>query len=520
MKITQDEMNLLRTWRAKPEVFFRDVLKWKPWEKQVEILHSVRDNKETFVKSCNAAGKSWLGAGLVIYWLATREGKVVTTAPTWRQVKSILWSKIGSQCSKAPHLGLRPMQTRLDVAPDWFAEGLSTRTPDRFQGYHNNVLIVVDEAGGVDNDEIWGAIAGNLTDDKNDRLLAIGNPTNIETPFGRMCTSKVKGRKVITISAYDVPNVKQGKEVVPGLITKPFVEARLAEWGIDNPLFQARILGEFPPISGDSMFPMAWMDRAFNYDTSDEVWDENLNMYVKIPNPLPDLTGIGGSAIGFDVAAGGADNNALCYRVGNKVVAVRGWKEIDTSDLVYHQTKPSLYGWIDNFMPETVHIDSVGPGQIIYRYALKHKKTDERYKRLKFRPFIAQKKAIRENNYANAKAEAYWHFRQLLSQNLVDLSSITGDMRMSLEKQAASIKWKPDNKGRIQVESKEKLRAQHGWSPDELESIIMSFYGSSSPAVSVDAVASFDYTENRLEEKESKLVKKFDYDYNLYARVS
>ncbi len=91
----QQEAKLMRVWMARPEKFFADVLGWEPWEKQIEILHSIRDNRETFVQSCNAAGKSWLAAGIVLWWTITRfNGKVITTAPTWRQVKDVLWAKI------------------------------------------------------------------------------------------------------------------------------------------------------------------------------------------------------------------------------------------------------------------------------------------------------------------------------------------------------------------------------------------------------------------------------------------
>ena len=522
MKLKNEELNMIKLWRQKPHIFFRDVLKWHPWEKQLEILDSIQENKETFVQSCNSAGKSWFAAGLVIWWVVTRQGKVVTTAPTWRQVKSILWAKIGSQCAKAPHLGLKPMQSRMDIAPDWFAEGLSTRTPDRFQGYHGNVLIIVDEAAGVDDPEIWAAIAGNLTDHKNDRLLAIGNPTDPATPFGSMCRWNKPGvRKTIKISAYDTPNVRQQKEVIPGLVTYEFVKQKEVEWGEQSPLFQARILGEFPSVSGMSMFPLAWLQRAFEYDTSDQVYNEELKQYTLAPNPLPDLTD-GGSAIGLDVAAGGADNNAICYRVGGKVIALQAWTDVDTSEIVAGEENPktpSLFKWVDNYRPEVVYVDAVGAGQPIYRYAQKHKKTDPKYLGLRIRPFIAQKTAMREDYYTNMKAEAYWHFRDLLRENKVDLSMIQGAMRETIELQASKIMWEPDNRGRVKIQSKERIRAKEGWSPDELEALIMSFYGSDKPKADAGSTASFEYGSAASgDDGGHPYVTSFDYDYSKYTR--
>ena len=515
--LEKSERDLIRKWRSNPAFFFTTVLGWEPWDKQRVILQSLLENKETYVQSCNSAGKSWLAAGIVIWWLATRNGKVITTAPTWRQVKSILWSKIAVQCQRAPILGMKPLQSRLDVGPDWYAEGLSTRQPERFQGYHGKVLVVVDEASGIENEEIWGSIDGNLTDFKEDRLLAIGNPNDPESPFARKCKlpNRKGSKKTIKISAFDTPNVKQGKKVVDGLVTAEFVREKTIEWGVNSPMYQIRILGEFPKTGGMSMFPLAWLERAFNYETED-IWIDTAHGVEMVPG-YPDLSS-GEGVMGFDVAAGGADNNALCYRDGGKVLDLQGWQEIDTSELVVAENNPaapSLYSWVDKYMPGVVQIDAVGPGQIIYKYAQKHKNSDPRYKDLRFRPFIAQAKPIRENFYANKKAEAYWQFRLRLQENRVDLSSLPNDRREAVEKQAAVITWRPDGNGKVQIDSKEKLRSKHGFSPDELEAMIMAFYGSDQFKVDREAVAAYTYEKNAWDD-DNELVAAFDYNYEMY----
>ncbi len=510
---SKEDRQLNRIYLARPEHFMDQELGWQPWEKQVEILHSLRDYKETFVKSCNAAGKTWLAAGIVLWWVLTRRGKVITTAPTWRQVREVLWAKVGAQCAKVPQLGIKPLQTRVEIEPDWYAVGLSTRTPDKFQGYHGNVLIVVDEAAGVTDPEIWAAIDGNLTDFKHDRLLAIGNPTDPSSVFAAKCKmpmTRGKVRNVITISAYDTPNVMAGHEVVPGLITKQFVDQKRQEWGENSPLYQARILGEFPRTGTQSLFPLSWLDRAFAYDTTGE-------------NPLPDISdGVG--VLGFDVGGGGMDNNAMCYRTGGKIQAIVGWPEIDTSELVLGEetNQPAFYKWVDKFGPTVAYIDATPPGKPIYDYARKHKRTSERYSRLRIRPFIAQKTARDEKMYMNMKAEAYWQFRKLLETTNLDMSLIQGEMRDRIETQANAIRWDLDAKGRVRIESKEKMRAREGFSPDELEAAIMAFYGANNPKVDPNATANFNYGGDEDEDfsasRSLDLVRSFDYDYGAYTR--
>src|ERR1035438_1159843 len=65
--------------------------------KQKEILDSVIDHKHTAVHSSNSIGKSFSMARLAAWWIEIHgpgEAFVVTTAPTWHQVESILWKEL------------------------------------------------------------------------------------------------------------------------------------------------------------------------------------------------------------------------------------------------------------------------------------------------------------------------------------------------------------------------------------------------------------------------------------------
>ena len=108
---------------------------------------------------------------------------VITTAPSERQVKELLWREIRQLYM--PHrdtIGGKLTRTRLDFAPNRYAYGFSTNTEDRFQGFHSgNILVVVDEASGVD-EFIYYAIDGILTT-QNAKLLLIGNPHGLAGTF-------------------------------------------------------------------------------------------------------------------------------------------------------------------------------------------------------------------------------------------------------------------------------------------------------------------------------------------------
>lgn len=452
---------LLKMHLAKPEVFAKQRLNFTPWDKQVEIMHSVRDYKETYVQSCNAAGKSQIAAAIVLWWILTRKGQVVTTAPTWRQVEDILWSKIRGYAHRNPALGIDPFKTRLDMEPEWFATGVSTRIPDNLQGYHNNVLVVVDEACGIENADIWTALDGNLTSSKNDRLLAIGNPTNPDVEFARRCGKPIKGRNNIRISAFDVPNVKERREVIPNLISHDFVEQKAEDWGTDSSYYLARVLGKFPRNVGDTLFPLSWLDRAFMYE-----YDIN----PQIAN--------GTKSIGLDVAGAGADANSLCYRSGGKIWRIENWQNFDTSEIVLgddfgDNNNPYLFGWIDQYNPDVVVIDSVAIGKPIFDQAKKHKRSNPQYRSLNIRGFNGKNTPVRDDLYANLKAEAYFNTRKLFQMGAIDLSSLDADMKERIERQAGAIRYQPDSKGRTIIEDKKSMKKRVGFSPDDLESMIM-----------------------------------------------
>jgi hypothetical protein len=251
-----------------PAFFVEEVLGDDAWDTQIRIMESVRDNRVTAVPSCHSSGKSWT-AGRISLWFGSSfiGSKVITTAPTERQVKGVLWGEIhrAAKSSRYPIGGdATAMMLKFDAdhwiwgftAPDW--------DESRFQGFHApHILVVVDEASGISKalmDQIDSLLAGGHA-----RKLLIGNPVISGCSFERDCnSSKVN---TIPISAWDTPNFLTfgiteadmvsgewerkigGQEMPhPELITPDWVAERLELWGVDSNAWQSRILGEFPEV--------------------------------------------------------------------------------------------------------------------------------------------------------------------------------------------------------------------------------------------------------------------------------
>ena len=82
---------LLAACRDDPARFQAEVLGRTLWTRQVAVCEAVAKSPITVVPAGRAVGKSFLLAGLVLWWLYTRpKSLVITTGPDFRQVVSVL----------------------------------------------------------------------------------------------------------------------------------------------------------------------------------------------------------------------------------------------------------------------------------------------------------------------------------------------------------------------------------------------------------------------------------------------
>ena len=246
-----------------PTDFAHSVLRVDLWSKQREVLSAITEHRRVAVKAGNGLGKGFSAAVAVLWFLHTHDPAIVLiTAPTFRQVRYILWRQIHVLHRRAPDvLKGKLLDTRWELAEDRYALGLSADTADQFQGFHcPNVFIVVDKAEGV-SDSIYEAIEAVMTSDGS-RLLLIGNPTTVSGVFRRAFHEERSIYHCITISAMDSPNVKTGRITIPGLTTPGWVEERRQIWGEENPLYRARVLGEFPDQAPDTLVPLSAVEAA------------------------------------------------------------------------------------------------------------------------------------------------------------------------------------------------------------------------------------------------------------------
>jgi len=445
-------MTTKTTWHEKrlvhqvldPLHFVRKGLGGIPWHKQVEIIESVRDNPRTTVRSCEISGKSWTAAAIALWFLVTKPpATVITTAPTFRQVRDILWREIAAHyhAAKIP-IGGELTQTGLDLtgvinaygmAGKSFAIGLSTDEPERFQGFHNdNVLVIVDEASGVP-ESLFQAIENPLGGGFS-RLLLIGNPSQVSGGFYDSFKSPLYNK--IHISAFDTPNFATETTVLPFLISRQWVEERRMEWGEDTPLWQIYILGEFAEEQTDALISLRHIEAAQNRELDRE----------------------GARIIGVDIARFGEDKSVAVVRSGRKILEVAVWSKTDLME-----STGRVVQLIKHYEPEETRVDSIGLGAGVV-----DRLKEQGYR---VRGVNVAAKAQNENMYSNLRAEMYWSLRQRFENGEIDIPK---DPVLLAE--LSGLKMKPPNsRGQIVIEGKEDMKKRGMRSPDRADALALCF---------------------------------------------
>jgi phage terminase large subunit len=454
---------IARRLQTNPVEFVTEILGVTPWGKQVEILEAVRDHPRTAVRSCHGAGKSFI-AGQVILWFLYSfcPSIVLSTAPTWRQVEKLIWKEVRASYrrAKVPLGGnLLPKRPEIQIIQDeWYAIGLSTNEPDRFQGFHEeNILVVGDEAAGVP-EEIFEAIEGVLTSE-HARLLLLGNPTSIGGTFYN--AFRMPGWKTIAISAFDTPNFVAfgitrediandtwekkitGELPHPKLITPEWVADKYQRWGPTSPAYQARALGQFPTEGEDTLIPLAWIEAAMSR------WEE-------VPEGEP-------VEIGVDVARFGSDKTVIATRRGRKVLPLKIFSKLDTMETVGHVISEQREA-----KASTIKVDVIGMGAGVV----------DRLKEQDY-PVIGinvAEAATDNEKFTNLRSELWWNLRERLDPNpKINPEPIALPQDDELLADLSGIKYKIDSRGRIQVESKEDMKKRLGRSPDYGDAVVLAF---------------------------------------------
>lgn len=472
---------------------------------QDRICEEVVNYDRVAVSACHAVGKTFLLARIALWFLyCFRNSIVITTAPTARQVEMLLWGEIGVAVKNAKYnLGGSLSGTKLQIADKWYALGFSPKKEaggddtkeqkgSTFQGWHGDyILIIFDEAVGVPAD-IWTQVEGLLTSGKIVKFVCIANPTTKNCNFYQ-CFQLASWRKVY-LSCFDSPNliangitnkvellaelakinemteddrldhIKNYRKPVPHLLSCQWVMEKLIEWGIDHPLFQSKVLGEFPDVDDSTIIQLGDVEIA----------QARTHLPAK---KAPRF-------IGVDVARYGDDKTVFTELTGTVHTRTKTLVKRDTM----HVTGELVNFIKDDYAGEDiiVCIDATGIGSGVYDRINEMIKTNDKDAKLPkslrvleihFGASVKQlqkgdkptdKESLEQDTYINVKALMFFDLAHALKTEL----RLRKDAIYPTE--LPTIKYKFNSTGKTQVESKDEYKKRTGKkSPDHADSLAL-----------------------------------------------
>lgn len=339
-----------------PDVWVRWRLHEWPWSQQRQIMRAVAAHRKLAVHSCHGIGKDWTAARIISWWLTENPPNsafVISTAPTFAQVRAILWREV-RQAHRTGNLPGRVNMTQWLINDDLVGFGRKPADHDEhtFQGIHAlRVLVVLDEAGGVPVGLFEDA--ERMVTTEQSRILAIGNPDREGSYWHQVCTDPRLGWEVLHVSAEDTPNFTGEyvpDNVRPLLVSKLWAREQRERYGEGSAEYLGRVLGVFPSIAAQTVVTMEMYRAA--------------SRRPQVDGPTDALARLAAAAaggydvqLGCDIGGGGNDPSVIRERRGRR--AGRQW-------IVHSSDSQEIADAIADAARETgahrICIDSIGVG--------------------------------------------------------------------------------------------------------------------------------------------------------------
>jgi len=162
--------------------------------------------------------------------------------------------------------------------------------------------------------------------------------------------------------------------------------------------------------------------------------------------------------VGVDIARYGDDKTVICYRKGRKVTKMTVLSKVDTVELAN-----KLTNIIKEDRPARVFLDMGNTGAGVYDIL-----NDRGFSKI-VRGINFGGRAINDDRYFNKRAEMWGEANEWLKGQveLISDDELLDDL--------CSVNKSYDSKGRLQLESKDKLKERVGRSPDKADAFVLTF---------------------------------------------
>lgn len=475
-------------WADDPVGFIQH-LGYELTDEQLQIAYSVQHNRVTNVQAAHGVGKTFLAALLLVWWVICVRGEAISTAPTARQVKELLWKEVNKAVinNGLPDENLGRVHYYLDESARAIGFTANDNNSNAFQGVHAaRLLIIEDEACGISNEIDDGAVS--CATGAQNRILRIGNPIVPNNAFHRACMlghirvpvwshpniawayekSKEDGihrlkpevrAEIVNPDGTLVPQEDWPEElprdVVPGAISVFYVEETARPRGEKSAFWLGRVEGLFPEDASMAIIPPSyWIAARARYDADPEYWEMLARAQVK-------------RSYGLDVGDviddhGGARWDGPVLRWAAKKV-VQG----DRLDVhrAAHWIAPHVRKKLD-----TVYVDAIGIGAGTLAELLRMNVPTQGVK--------WSEAAKKPESFINCKIEDFWRFRTRLVEGTAAIAPFDDpNLEAEAMRQFGGTYFEELANGKLRMELKRLTIERLGCSPNIADAIVLASRG-------------------------------------------
>lgn len=434
----------IRLWREKPQVFVREVFGVTPDAWQDGILDIFPTHPRIAMKAAKGVGKTAILAWLCWNFLLTRpHPKIAATAISGENLKDNLWTELAHWMHKSPLLEtVFEWQAERIVAREhpetwwmsarrWSKSANAEQQGNTLAGLHSPyVMIVLDESGGIP-DAVMANAEGIGSSAKEWHIVQAGNPTHLEGPLYRACTSERDLWYVVEITS-DPDDPKRTSRV-----SIQWARDQIKKYGADNPWVLVNVFGRFPPSSLNALIG----PDEVNAVLGKHIREEQYTFAAKI--------------LGVDVGRFGDDPSIIMPRQGKAVfnpivmrnatstqgggAVARKWEDWDADACMVDATGGYGGGWCDQLV-------QLGRHPIEVQYAGKP----------------------HDPKFFNKRAEIWWEMCEAIKSGTVlpNIPEIVGELT------TPTYAFKGD---KILIEDKDQVKARLGRSPNYADALATSY---------------------------------------------
>ena len=470
--MAQTNEKMLDRWRNSFLLFCKEALRFKPTNQQlvaINILNKLvqvrrkknikkkklTEEEEKHMKvvglsimSGRGTGKDAMAAIFILWFFCMfQPAKVAVTAPSAKQLKSVIWSEINKWVDMKDMKGnyIFPFRDSLEIfseniykkgglrkstfvtAKTAKVNGTEDEQKETLSGIHEKYMaFILDESSGIPYG-VYKPLKASLTDEVN-LMLNIFNP-NRTTGFAYDIHYGKEKDSWITLRWDYSKSDRMNQEVINEALKS----------GVDSNYYRVNVLG-LPPINSDgALIPYDFISNALELN----VCDSELELFDTV--------------MGIDPNGGGGDAFIVCIRKGYKIIA---FEKIISSRAIPASEEVLRLVYLHNV--KKVFIDRNGVGYGVFTVL-----QDELGNMV---TGLFSQQSARNSRFHRLRDELWWSLRDVLEACKLSIPEIP---ELLAELSAPEI---DESTEKIKISSKKKMKSKIGKSTDYCDSLCLTYY--------------------------------------------